>query len=165
MTVEENTINEPPPPPPPPPVVKKPAKRKKVVRQAPKEVIEESQIFEVVEQMPRFPGCEDIAGDDNAKRQCAERALLTYFAKCLKYPRVAQENGIEGVVVIRFVVDTDGKIVNPTILRDIGGGCGEEALRVVNKMNDLPQRWTPGKQQNTPVKVQFNLPVRFKLDR
>ena len=89
--------------------------------------------------------------------------MLEFIYKNIKYPTIARENGVEGVCVIRFVVEKDGTISEPEILRNIGAGCGEEALRVVKKMNTLPQKWTPGKQRNSPVKVRFNLPVRFKL--
>jgi protein TonB len=105
----------------------------------------EDKIFVIVEQRPVFEG-----GDD---------ALSKYLGKNLLYPAFARENGIEGTVVIQFVVNTDGSIVNTNILRDIGGGCGEEALRVVRGM----PKWLPGKQRGKPVRVQFNLPFRFKL--
>jgi protein TonB len=66
--------------------------------------------------------------------------------------------------VIQFVVEKDGKIADPRIVRDIGAGCGEEALRVVEMMNGMSERWTPGKQRGRPVRVQFTLPVRFRLE-
>jgi protein TonB len=81
----------------------------------------------------------------------------------VKYPAIARENGIQGRVVVQFVVEKDGKITDANVVRDIGAGCGEEALRVVNSMNGMNQRWTPGKQRGKPVRVQFTLPVSFKL--
>jgi protein TonB len=81
----------------------------------------------------------------------------------VKYPAIARENGIQGRVVVQFVVEKDGKITDANVVRDIGAGCGEEALRVVNSMNSMNQRWTPGKQRGKPVRVQFTLPVSFKL--
>jgi hypothetical protein len=69
------------------------------------------------------------------------------------------ENNITGKVYVSFVVETDGSISNPRILRDIGGGCGKEAVRVVKMM----PKWTPGKQDGKPVRVQFNLPVAFNI--
>ncbi len=157
QSVEENTVveqvapvlkkeNIPPPPPPPPP---------------PEPKVEE--IFRVVEQMPRFPGCENISGDKNAKKLCAERKLYEYLYARIKYPQIARENRVEGLVVIQFVVGKDGRISNAKIVRDIGAQCGEEALRVINSMNDLPERWTPGKQRGRPVSVLFNLPIKFDL--
>ncbi|MEM6723167.1 MAG: energy transducer TonB [Bacteroidota bacterium] len=153
MTVEEETVVEAPPPapekkaPPPPPPPEP-------------EEEEEEEIFTIVQQMPRFPGCEDLGGSDDEKKKCAEKKMLEYIYKNIKYPSIARENGIEGMVVISFVVDKAGKITEPKIVRDLAGGCGKEALRVVQTM----PKWTPGRQRNRPVKVQFNLPVRFKLE-
>ncbi|HMO38073.1 MAG TPA: TonB family protein [Saprospiraceae bacterium] len=134
----------PPPPPPPPP--------------AP--VTEE--IFRVVEEMPRFPGCEDLPSVADRK-VCADKKLLAFIYANIQYPNVARENNIEGTVVIRFVVDKDGKVGQAEIIREIGGGCGEEARRVVMKMADMPERWAPGKQRGRPVNVYFTLPVKFVL--
>jgi protein TonB len=137
----------PPPPPPPPP---------------PKPVEEE--IFKVVEQMPRFPGCEDMAGTDAEKEACAKQKMLEYIYKNLKYPAIARENGVEGQVVIQFVVDKDGSITETKVVRDIGAGCGAAAEAVVLGMNNMGKKWTPGKQRGRPVKVLYTLPVKFKLE-
>lgn len=120
--------------------------------------------FRVVEQMPRFPGCEDLAGTNVDKHACATQKLLEFIYKNIRYPVVARDNGIEGTVVVTFVVEKDGKLTDAVILRDIGGGCGTEALRVVNLMNEKGLKWTPGKQIGRPVRVQFNLPVKYRLD-
>ncbi len=106
---------------------------------------EEQPIFTVVEKDPEFPGGTD--------------ALYKYLAENIKYPQLARDNGITGKVYITFVVERDGSIANPKILRDIGGGCGAEAIRVVKAM----PKWTPGKQRGKAVRVQFNLPVNFNL--
>jgi protein TonB len=148
----DTEINEPPPPPAPAPPPPPPP---------PKD--EPDEIFKVVEQMPRFPGCEDAGGSNDEKYQCAQTKLLEYIYKNVKYPAIARENGIQGRVVVQFVVEKDGKITDANVVRDIGAGCGEEALRVVNSMNGMNQRWTPGKQRGKPVRVQFTLPVSFKL--
>ncbi len=132
----------PPPPPPPPP---------------PKE--EEEEIFKVVEDQPAFPGCETVA-DKAEKKKCAETKMLQFIYGNIKYPPIARENGVEGTVYVKFVVEKDGKITAPEIVRDIGAGCGEEALRVVQLM----PAWEPGKQRGRPVRVQFNLPVKYKLE-
>lgn len=155
QSVDEETVVErpdpvedaPPPPPPPPP--------------PPKPKVEE--IFKVVEQMPRFPGCEDLPSKAE-KDQCAQKKLLQFIYKNIKYPAIARENGVEGTVVIQFVVDSDGSIDNAKVVRDIGAQCGQEALRVVELMNSKGLNWTPGKQRGRPVKVQFNLPVKFRLE-
>lgn len=153
--VEEETVIEepeevvedaPPPPPPPPPP---PA---------------EEEIFKVVEQMPRFPGCEDMSGSNKEKEDCAKQKMLEYIYKNLKYPAIARENGVEGMAVLQFVVEKDGSVAETKIVRDIGAGCGEAALKVVEAMNNMPQKWTPGMQRGRPVKVLYTLPVRFKLE-
>ncbi|MCB9080448.1 MAG: energy transducer TonB [Lewinellaceae bacterium] len=119
-------------------------------------------IFFVVEDMPLFPGCENEKTKEE-KRQCSDRKVLEYVFKHLKCPVIARENGIEGTAVVQFVIDTDGTVTDVSILKDIGGGCGEEAARVINGMNEDNIKWTPGRQRGRPVKVQFRLPVRFKL--
>ena len=85
--------------------------------------------------MPRFSGCEEI-GDRNKRNACAQKKMQEYLAKNIKYPAAARKKGTTGTVVIRFVVNTDGRVSDAEILRDIGEGCGAEALRVVNTMND-----------------------------
>ena len=109
------------------------------------EEVKEEEIFTVVENEPEFPG--------------GMEALYKYLAQNIKYPQLARENGITGKVYVTFVVEKDGSIANPKILRDIGGGCGAEAIRVVKSM----PKWTPGKQRGKAVRVQFNLPVNFNL--
>ncbi|MEY3422077.1 MAG: outer membrane protein TonB [Bacteroidota bacterium] len=138
----EKKAAPPPPPPPPPP--------------AP----EETEIFKVVEQMPRFPGCED-KGTEKEKSECSRTKLLEYIYGNLKYPAIARENGIEGQVVLQFVVERDGSITDINIVRDIGGGCGEAAVKVISGMNNMGAKWIPGKQRGRPVRVLFTLPVKF----
>ncbi|WP_421797467.1 energy transducer TonB [Haliscomenobacter sp.] len=116
----------------PPPVVLEEEKKPK-----------EKPIFTFVEQMPAFRG-----------------NLGEFLAKELRYPDIAKENGVKGTVVIQFVINEKGEITNPFILKDIGGGCGEEALRVVRSMPP----WLAGAQRGVPVKVQMNLPIRFVLE-
>lgn len=145
--VFETKEDVPPPPPPPPP--------------PPEPEVEE--IFKVVEEMPRFPGCEDMAGTMAEKKACADKKMLEFLYENLRYPQVARENNIAGTVVIQFVVDEKGNIKNAQVAREIGATCGQEALRVVEMMNNMPERWTPGKQRGRPVKVLFSLPVRFVL--
>ncbi len=120
------------------------------------------EVFVVVEEMPRFPGCEDY-GDLKAKKRCAKEELNQYIAQNLVYPAEARKNGVEGVVVIRFIVRPDGTISNARINRDIGHGCGQAALKLITDMNAKGLRWTPGMQRNQKVAVQFNLPVKFTL--
>lgn len=144
VTVADETVEAPPPPPPPP-------------------VEEEEEIFRIVEQMPRFPGCDDFDGTNEERTQCANQKLYQFLYKHIQYPTLARENNIQGNVVVTFVVNKDGTIVDAEVLREPGAGCGEEALRVINLMNEKNIKWTPGKQRGKPVRVQFILPIRFAL--
>ncbi|MFK8104654.1 MAG: TonB family protein [Saprospiraceae bacterium] len=124
---------------------------------------EDEVIFKVVEEMPKFPGCEAIEGDQ-AKQDCANKKMLEFIYANVKYPEEALKKGVEGVNVVRFIVDETGNITEPTVVRDIGSGTGEEVIRIVKLMQALPEKWTPGRQKGKAVKVYFNLPVKFKLD-
>ncbi len=127
--------------------------------------MEEEVIPEIVrfaEQMPRFPGC-DAEKDEAAYRRCTDQKLLAFLAKHLRYPQIAQENGIKGMCVVQFVIDASGNLTQWRLARDIGGGCGEESLRVMELMAERAGSWTPGKQGGRPVKVQYSLPVKFNL--
>ncbi len=105
----------------------------------------ESEVFVVVEEMPSFPG--------------GDARLLEFLYRELRYPSLALESKIQGLVVVQFIIDENGNITQPSITRGIGGGCDEEALRVVKNM----PVWKPGKQRGRAVKVRYNLPVRFQL--
>ena len=110
-------------------------------------VVVDEEIFLVVENAPEFPGGED--------------SLYAYIARNIKYPEAAKKEKIEGRVFVTFVVEKDGQVSSAKILRDIGGGCGEEAIRVVKSM----PKWKPGTQRGNPVRFQFNLPVSFMLGK
>ena len=112
----------------------------------PEQAKEEEAPFVSVEKMPEFPG--------------GEEALYKYLSKNLKYPDIAKEQNLQGKVFVQFIVEKDGSISNPKAVRDIGGGCGEEAVRVVRGM----PKWTPGKQRTQTVRVQYTLPVVFQLE-
>ena len=102
-------------------------------------------VFDVVEVMPSFPG--------------GPAALLQYLSSHVKYPVVAQENGIQGRVTISFVVERDGSITDVRVAKSVDPSLDREAARVVSSM----PRWTPGKQNGSAVRVKFNVPVQFKL--
>ena len=109
------------------------------------EEIVEAEIFKVVEVMPEFPG--------------GAAKMMEYIQKNMKYPMMARESDIQGRVFVNFVVEPDGSISNVTVMRGIGGGCDEEAVRVVNSM----PKWNPGKQRGTAVRCSFTVPIIFKL--
>ncbi|MEM8909614.1 MAG: TonB family protein [Bacteroidota bacterium] len=130
---------------------------------APPEVLPEPEVvpvFDVVEEMPRFPGCEEVGVSKKAKLECANNKLLNYLSRQLKYPRMAVERNVQGNVYVSFVIEETGSISDIKILKGPGEGLGAEALRVVRKMPS----WIPGKQRGRPVKVRYVLPVRFRLD-
>lgn len=118
----------------------------------------------IKEEMPRFPGCEEIIGSIEEKKQCADRKMLEFIYQNLQYPQDTQDRCIEGMVVVGFTVELDGSISNIEILRNIGGGAGAEAIRVIELMNQKGIKWIPGKQRGQNVRVQFILPVKFKLN-
>ncbi|MEM1322003.1 MAG: energy transducer TonB [Bacteroidota bacterium] len=126
----------------------------------PQEEEELDDIFIFVEEMPRFQGCDEQQLNKEEKRLCSDRKMMEFIYKNIKYPAIARENNIQGTVVIAFVVEKDGSIGNARIMREIGGGCGKESLRVVKKMPD----WVPGRQRNRKVRVEYKLPVQFRLD-
>lgn len=107
--------------------------------------IDDDTYFQVVDEEPSFPG--------------GMEAMYKFLSENIKYPQEAKANNISGKVYVTFVVEADGSISNPRLLRDIGGGCGQEAIRVVKLM----PRWKPGKNKGQPARVQFNLPVNFTL--
>ena len=120
--------------------------------------------YKVVENMPRFPGCEDLMVSDRKKEDCAKQKMLEFLYSNLVYPESAKENKVEGMVVLQFVVTSEGYLDDIKVVRDIGEGCGDAALDVIYKMNDMEERWIPGMQRGIPIKVLYTLPVRFRLN-
>ena len=106
---------------------------------------EENKVFDIVEQQPLFPG--------------GPAALLKYLSENTKYPVVAQENGVQGRVTVQFVVEKDGSISDVHVLRGVDPSLDKEAVRVVKSM----PRWTPGKQNGITVRVNYRVPVLFRL--
>jgi len=105
----------------------------------------EDEVFLVVEVAPEFPG--------------GNEALLNYLGENIIYPQEALKANIQGTVYVSFIVEKNGEVSNIKVMRGIGGGCDEEAVRVVQSM----PKWKPGTQRGKPVRVQFNWPVRFIL--
>lgn len=106
---------------------------------------EENKVFDIVEQQPLFPG--------------GPEALVKYLSENTKYPVVAQENGVQGRVTVQFVVEKDGSISDVHVLRGVDPSLDKEAVRVVKSM----PRWTPGKQNGITVRVNYRVPVLFRL--
>jgi protein TonB len=106
---------------------------------------EENKVFDVVEQMPSFPG--------------GMAALMAYLQKSIKYPPVAEENGIQGRVICTFVVERDGSVTDVRVAKSVDPSLDKEAVRVVSAM----PKWIPGKQNGQSVRVKYTLPVTFRL--
>jgi protein TonB len=106
---------------------------------------EEQEIFQVVEEMPEFPG---------GMAEC-----MKFLGKNIKYPTISQENGVQGKVIVQFVVNKDGSVVDPVVVRSVDPYLDKEALRVINTM----PKWKPGKQRGKPVRVRYTVPVTFRL--
>ncbi len=107
--------------------------------------VDENKPYTMVEEMPRFPG--------------GDKELLSFIAKNLKYPVIAQENGIQGKVFIRFVVTSTGDVRNVTVVRSLDNYCDKEAMRVIA----LLPKWIPGRQNGRNVPVYYTVPIIFKL--
>lgn len=120
-------------------------KAKEVIAQPEPPKEEETKVFEVVEQMPSFPG--------------GAGALMQYLGSNIKYPVVAEENGVQGRVVCTFVVEKDGSITDVRVVKSVDPSLDKEAVRVVKGM----PRWIPGKQNGAAVRVKYTVPVTFRL--
>ena len=107
---------------------------------------EEEEIFMVVEDAPEFPG--------------GTQALLDYLRKNIKYPAICRENNIQGRVLVSFVVNKDGAIVDPEVVKGVNPSLDKEALRVISGM----PKWKPGSQRGKPVRVKYTVPVNFRLN-
>nr|MBP7472978.1 energy transducer TonB [Prevotella sp.] len=117
-----------------------------ITQEPPKHEEVTNKVFDVVEQMPSFPG--------------GNGALMSYLASNIKYPVVAQENGVQGRVVVSFVVERDGSITDVNVVKSVDPSLDREAQRVVRSM----PRWNPGKQNGSAVRVKYNVPVSFRLN-
>lgn len=112
----------------------------------PAEVVDNDTVFQIVDEMPQYPG--------------GEEALMKYAAENIKYPQEAKDKNIAGRVFVSFVVEKDGSVNEVKVMRGIGGGCDEEAVRVIKSM----PKWQPGKMKGEPVRVSYMMPINFKLN-
>lgn len=121
---------------------------------------EGQEIFTLVENMPSWKGCENIITQVE-RNNCTYDKIMNFLVSEIKYPAIAQENGIQGKVYISFVIDTAGYVTKPKILRGVSPELDAEALRVVSQMPP----WNAGQQRGRYVNVAYNLPVSFKLSQ
>jgi len=120
-------------------------KAKEVIAEPEPPKVEETKVFDVVEEMPQFPG--------------GPSALFEYLSKNIKYPVVAEENGVQGRVIVTFVVERDGSITDVKVVKSVDPSLDKEAQRVVKSM----PHWIPGKQNGSAVRVKYTVPVTFRL--
>lgn len=118
-------------------------------------------IFVTPDTMPLFPGCQQRKYSYEELRNCSNEKMYKYIFEILKYPVEARRKGIQGAVIVQFIVTEAGIIQDPIIRRGVGGGCNEEVLRMVNEMPN----WIPGVQDGKNVATKFTLPVKFVLQR
>jgi TonB family protein len=111
-----------------------------------------------LDEAPVMLGCESLTGEE--RQNCSTGKLVQAVFSNVRYPAEARKNGVEGTVYAKFIIEKDGSITKPEIIRSLGSGCDEEVLRVIGLM----PKWSPGKKDGQPVAVSFMLPVKFKLD-
>lgn len=111
------------------------------------------------EEMPRFPGCENMGLESEALKECAQRKLLDFIYSNIKYPKRSRRKNIQGEAKVQFVIDKDGSITDIKVLRGVAKDIKEELISLVNSM----PKWRPGMHDGEPVGVQFTLPVMFQL--
>jgi len=116
-------------------------------------------------QLPLFPGCEELDAPNEDLQDCSKSKLLEFVYKHVEYPGIARENGVEGTVVIQFIIEKDGTVSEEKIIRDIGANCGKAALVVVDKMREEGILWKPGIKNNEAARVLYTLPVKFTLHK
>lgn len=119
--------------------------KEEIAAPEPPKPVEENKVFDVVEQMPSFPG--------------GMSALMSWLSQNIKYPVIAAENGVKGRVIVQFVVEKDGSITDVQVVKSVDPSLDKEASRVIKSM----PHWIPGRQNGSPVRVRYTVPVTFKL--
>jgi protein TonB len=116
-----------------------------------------AKVYDVVDIMPKYAGCGEAEKEDD----CTFSKVVAHINTNLKYPQEAIEKKVSGQAIVEFVVDTNGEVINPKIVKSLGAGCDEEVIRVI----ELMPAWNPGQLAGVPVKVKMNLPVMFQLPK
>lgn len=107
---------------------------------------QEGDVFEIVEEMPEFPG--------------GQNELNKFIDKNLHYPEIAYKKGLQGNVIVQIIIDKDGSVTKPKIIRSLEPSLDNEALRIIGLM----PKWKPGKQREKVLKVRYTFPIQFKID-
>lgn len=121
------------------------------------EHLNDEPIFELVDKVPLYTGCPTCSRIDEEHQ--SNKEMLTFIYTNIRYPPDARENGIEGTVVVSFIVNKSGQIMEPEVTHSLSDDCDEEALRVILSMPN----WVPGKMDGKPVSCRFKLPIKYKL--
>ena len=130
--------------------------------------VSDTAVYDVAEQMP-YPllkSCNPAqhpGWTNDSIRRCAEIQLLTLLSQNIRYPEPARVNNVQGTVVVSFVVEPNGRMTYFKLLKDIGDGCGEEAMRVLKVLDTIGMRWQPALRDGKPVRMRQSVPLRFKL--
>lgn len=125
-------------------------------------------VYEVADMMPSpiIPACSadrHLGWNADSVRRCSEGKLYSILSANIRYPETARTQNLQGAVVVSFVVETNGRITGLKLLRDVGGGCGEEAMRVLKAVDEAGLRWNPAQIRGQPVRMRQSLPLRFRL--
>ena len=122
----------------------------------------DGQVYKTVDEMPRFPGCEYVEIEDQ-RDMCAQKKMLEYIFKQMKYPADARDKSVQGRVVVQFIIEPNGLVSSVKVLKPLYPSCDAEVIRVIETMNTMDQKWIPGKQDGNAVRVSYTMPVQFKL--
>ena len=120
-------------------------------------------VYGIAEKQASFPGCNYNWYSEKEKDSCRMVNLMRFVSSNLRYPEEARNNNISGRVVVKFVIEKNGSVSNATVLKDIGAGCGAEALRIINGMNGAGVVWNPGLIHGQAVRSVLTLPIVFRL--
>lgn len=122
----------------------------------------EETVLQYAEEMPRFPGCEEIT-DGKERSLCYTNKLYEFIYSTIRYPEADKLNKVEGTCIVQFTIGVDGSISDIKVLRAPSESMRAEVMRMMKVMSDLPDRWIPGRNAGKPVAVRFTLPVKFVL--
>jgi len=121
---------------------------------------EVGKVYKIVEEMPSFSGCDNLATPQERKK-CSDQDILKFIYNNFKYPKEAKQKGIHQKIIVRFIIDEIGNVNDVTTLHNLDNSLGNEAIRVIKSM----PTWTPGKHKGKPVKVEVTIPINIKPEQ
>jgi len=131
---------------------------------APNKMKKTEDMVGIIEEMPRFPGCENQNLNSQKLKECSQTKMLEYVNSNLEYPKITDKDIERTKAVVSFSVEIDGTLGNIKIARDPGLGLGQAAANVIHKMNNDGLVWVPGKQRGKIVVVHYHLPIQFEFE-